>query len=178
MFLNALLVALTLVQPVRDDRAIVGSKAMDFALQTFDGKEVKLSDFRGQIVVLDFWASWCTPCREEMPFLDILQKKYGMHGVKVLAVNIDNKPQNALDFLKKYSIRLVPVWDREKKVVSAYDVQTMPTTMIIDHRGWIRYIHNGFTADKFPVYKQQVEKLLLESGRKPTSRKNAVSRRK
>lgn len=178
MIFNAVLAILALMQPAGNNRAVVGNRAADFTLKTFAGKEVKLSDFRGQVVLLDFWASWCAPCREEMPFLDILQQKYGRQGLKVLIVNIDNEPKNALEFLEKHSIRLVPIWDQRKKVVSAYDVQTMPTTLLIDQKGWIRYIHHGFTADKFPLYKQQVEKLLQEGTRKPAARKNAALRRK
>ena len=160
MFLNTVLLISTLLLQPLGGRATVGSKAIDFTLNNFDGKPVKLSEQRGKVVLLDFWASWCDPCRDEMPYLDILQKTYGMQGFTVLAVNIDNKLENAEQFLDKYDIKLMPVWDRKKKVVSAYDVQTMPTTMLIDQRGWIRYIHNGFEVEKFQVYKQQIEKLL------------------
>lgn len=160
--MNTILLIFTLLLQLPGGPATVGSKAIDFTLKDFDGKPVKLSDQRGKVVLLDFWASWCDPCREELPYLDILQKTYGKRGFTVLAVNIDNKLENAEKFLDKYDIKLMPLWDQKKRVVSAYDVQTMPTTLIIDQRGWIRYLHNGFEVEKFQVYKQQIERLLNE----------------
>jgi peroxiredoxin len=149
----------------------VGQKAKDFTLKTFSGEKVNLSDHKGKVVLLDFWASWCTPCREEMPYLDILQKTYGGEGFTVLAINIDNQQKNALEFLKRHSIKLTPLWDEKKEVVSAYDVQTMPSSVLIDQRGWIRFIQSGFQAEDFQKYKREIEKLLKEHRRKSTTEK-------
>ncbi len=165
-----------LLQPAAGGGAVVGSKAINFTLKTFQGKPVTLSKLRGKVVLLDFWASWCDPCREEMPFLDILQKKYGPRGFTVLAVNIDNSSKNALAFLQQYNIKLPSLWDKKKKVVSAYDVQAMPTTLIIDQRGWVRFIHHGFKAEKFPVYKRQIEMLLLQGRADSLSKRSRKTR--
>lgn len=139
-----------------------GTKAIDFSLRTFRGNVVKLSDLRGKVVLLDFWASWCQPCREELPYLDVLRKTYGPKGFAVVAVNIDNKAKNAVDFLNKYSIKLDPLWDKRKKVIAAYDVATMPTTFLLDKKGRIRFVHSGFETEKYQAYKQQIELLLSE----------------
>jgi len=147
----------------------VGQKAKDFTLKTFSGEKVSLSDHKGKVVLLDFWASWCTPCREEMPYLDILQKTYGSEAFAVLAINIDNQPKNALGFLKRYSIKLTPLWDEKKEVVSVYDVQTMPSSVLIDQRGFIRLIQSGFQVEDFQKYKREIEKLLKENRRKSTT---------
>ena len=141
-----------------------GAKAIDFSLRSYQGDVVKLSDLQGKVVLLDFWASWCAPCREELPYLDVLRKTYGEKGLVVVAVNIDNRPQNAVAFLNKYSIKLDPLWDKRKKVIAAYDVSTMPTTFLIDKTGIIRFVHSGFEAEQYQAYKQQIE-LLLKQGR-------------
>jgi peroxiredoxin len=153
----------------------VGTKASDFTLKKFDGAQLTLSELKGKVVLLDFWASWCAPCREELPFLDILTKTYGSKNFEVVAVNIDNKPEKAYEFLEKYSVQLMPVWDEEKNVVGAYDVETMPTTFIIDREGWIRYIRSGFESEQFIEYKKQIELLLGQNNGK--SIKTTASRK-
>ena len=138
----------------------VGEKAIDFTLKSFEGDVIRLSDLRGKVVLLDFWASWCVPCREELPLLDLLQRTYGSRGFTVLALNIDNHEENARTFLEQLSVRLNPLWDNDKKVVEAYDVEKMPTTFILDQAGNIRFIHSGFETGQFHEYKQQIEYLL------------------
>ncbi|MCH6559519.1 chemotaxis protein CheW, partial [candidate division KSB1 bacterium] len=129
----------------------------------------------GRVVLIDFWASWCQPCREELPLLDILNKTYGREDFKVVTVNIDNHPKNAVKFLETYSIKVAPLWDQKKKVVSAYDVQKMPTTILIDKNGWIRYIHSGFETEQFLTYKREIE-ILLKEGKTRTKRRTPVRR--
>ncbi|MFQ5649858.1 MAG: TlpA family protein disulfide reductase [bacterium] len=178
---NAIVLLVALVaQPALTKQPVVGSKAPNFSLTTFDGEQVTLSKLRGHVVVLDFWASWCKPCRQELPFLDLLRKKYSKHGLKVVAVNIDNQPQKALEFLQTYSIKLRSLWDKKKEVVSAYDVEAMPTTFIIDRDGWIRYLHSGFKAEHFQEYREQIDTLLRDGKRKRgrskrTTRKNETN---
>jgi len=162
---KAMMLLLLLAQAASGGQPGVGSKAPDFTLPALDGQKVTLSNLRGQVVLLDFWASWCTPCREEMPFLDLLQKTYGKHGFKVMAVNIDSRVENAAQFLKDHSVKLNPLWDKNKEVVSTYDIATMPTTLIIDRQGRIRFVHAGFDAENFQQYKKQIESLLRENKR-------------
>ncbi len=176
MLSHVILTLMLAIQPALGNRPTVGSKAIDFTLKTFDGKQVTLSSLRGKVVLLDFWASWCTPCREELPLLDILHKTYGREDFKVVTVNIDNHPKNAVKFLETYSIKVAPLWDQKKKVVSAYDVQKMPTTILIDKNGWIRSIHSGFEAEQFLTYKHQIETLLKE-GKTRTKKRTRVRRR-
>lgn len=147
----------------------VGDKAKNFTLKTFTGETVSLSDHQGKVVLLDFWASWCTPCREEMPYLDLLQKTYGREGFVVLAINIDNQPKNALEFLKRHGIKLTPLWDEKKEVAAAYNLPAMPSAVLIDQRGVIRFIQSGFQVEDFQKYKREIEKLLREGRRKSTT---------
>ncbi len=160
------LIGALLVAPLSAKGPVVGNKAIDFTLKTFDGQTVSLSQYRGKVVLLDFWASWCGPCKEEMPFLSILQKSYGKAGLVVLAVNIDKERKNALKFMDHNAVQLTPLWDAKMEVVSSYDIAKMPTTFIIDRHGVIRFMHLGFKAEQFSEYKRQIEKLLQEGRKK------------
>ncbi len=163
MFLKILLFILILIfTPAMGNDLTVGDKAIDFTLEDFKGNKITLIKQKGKIILLDFWASWCVPCREELPLLDNLQKVYGKKKFQVLAVNIDNKPRNALKFMQDYSIKLFSLWDETKQVVEAYDVETMPTSLIIDKDGIIRYIHSGFKPRDIEKYKEEIEILLKE----------------
>lgn len=173
--LGSLMLTLSLLMtPTASKSLKVGNKALDFTLTTFTGETVRLKDHLGKVILLDFWASWCLPCKQEMPYLDILQKTYGKRGFLVLAVNIDNQSQNAIKFLKKLDIQLFTAWDQEKKVVAAYDVTAMPTSLFIDQRGWIRSIHSGFKPEDFPEYKKEVERLLNEKEGRAITRNKRV----
>ena len=146
------------------------ARAIDFTLKSFGGKQISLVQMRGRVILLDFWASWCPPCREELPFLDILQETYGKQGFTILAVNIDNHLDNAREFLRSNHIELDALWDEEKKVVAGYDIEQMPTTMLIDKNGIIRYVHSSFQTEQYVKYKEQIQQLLREPGRStPTS---------
>lgn len=161
MLWRIFIIAALCIQPLlAGSGPAVGHRALDFKLKSFDGETVTLSQYRGKVVLLNFWASWCPPCKEELPLVDELQKTYGPYGLVVLAVNIDNHASNARKFLKEQDIDLTPLWDAEKRVVGVYDVDTMPTLLMIDQEGWIRYIHSGFKVEDLPVYKREIESLL------------------
>ena len=163
MFIRTFTIILTLLtNALLGSGPTVGIKAIDFTLRNSLGKKVSLSAQKGKVVLLDFWASWCAPCKEEMPFLDMLLTNYGKKGFTILAVNIDNNQNNALKFLNEYNIKLSPLLDANKRVVSMYDVDKMPTSYIIDKEGWIRYIHSGFKSEDFYKYKTEIEALLNE----------------
>jgi len=154
----------------------VGSQAWDFTLESFDGEKVSLHDFSGKVVFLNFWASWCKPCGEEIPMLDMLQKVYMKEKFAVISVNVDNNKENALRFIEKHNIRVRSVWDKEKQVVASYDVETMPTSFILDGNGKIRYVHSGFKAEDYSRYKQEIENILGKKKRMKT-KKRRPSRR-
>jgi len=161
-----LFVFILFVQTAFARQPVVGEKAPDFVLKTLQGKNIRLHDFRGQVVLLDFWASWCGPCKLEMPYLNMLQKIYGREGFKVVAVNIDNKLPNAIKFIEKTGVKLVVLWDAKKQVVKSYDVNTMPTSFLIDQTGTIRHINSGFQTEDFQIYKKQTASLLNNKARR------------
>jgi cytochrome c biogenesis protein CcmG/thiol:disulfide interchange protein DsbE len=137
-------------------------EAKEFDLSSLAGNKISLHDYRGKVVLLNFWATWCSPCREELPELQRLQDKDGDRGLVVLALSVDNEEDNIRQFLKKYEIKLLALWDREKKVAEAYDVDGMPSSFIIDRRGTLRSRHRGYRAEELRDIERQIGELLEE----------------
>jgi len=136
--------------------------APDFTLQSLDGKNVRLSDFRGQVVLLNFWASWCGPCRQEMPILDEIHNRYKSLGFTVLGVNLDAKSKKAIGYLKDTPVTFPVLLDPKGDVSSEYGVQAMPSTVIIDKDGKVRFLHQGYKSGYEDDYKKQIKSLLRE----------------
>ena len=140
----------------------IGRKAPDFTLETTDGRAtLSLSDLRGQVVVIDFWATWCAPCKRCLPRLAELEIAHD--GVRVLAVNIDDERRNAVEFLKRNRIHLTALFDEKKEVVEEYGVSAMPSAFVIDKRGVVRFVHTGYTDNEVEQIKNEVEDLLQET---------------
>ena len=136
--------------------------APDFQLPTRDGGTVRLSDLKGKVVYLDFWATWCPPCRRSFPWMNTLQERYGKDGLVVVAVSLDHSHKNMDRFLKQTRPTFVIAFDREGKVGDAYHVQAMPTSYLIDRQGRIRLIHQGFRQRDTGKLEQAIEELLAE----------------
>ncbi|MBM2827217.1 MAG: cytochrome biosis protein [Dehalococcoidia bacterium] len=128
----------------------IGSKAPDFALSDLDGKEVRLSDFRGRPVMLNFWATWCGPCRVEMPHMQEAQRELGEKtGFVVLAVNLGEDAKTARRFLEENGFEFTAVLDRDSSVArDRYKIIGLPTSFFIDREGVIRDIQVGPLATK------------------------------
>lgn len=139
-------------------------QAPGFAAKTREGEEVKLSDYRGKVVLLDFWASWCGPCREEMPFLVDFFRDNRKSDLQVIAVNIDDKAENMNGFLSRSYIPpgFLILADPEKHVPALYDLKAMPTTLFIDKKGVVRFRHTGFKASQRERLQAELEELLNE----------------
>ncbi|MBT3601918.1 MAG: TlpA family protein disulfide reductase [Candidatus Latescibacteria bacterium] len=146
----------------------IGQVAPNFECVTADGQTVQLSDYRGKVVILDFWASWCGPCREEMPFLVELYQLKGERDFEILGVNIDNKKKNMETFLSQLDDRpSFPILlDKEKKIAALYEIETMPTTIFIDRQGVIRFWHHGFTKSHKEKYRAELQLLLERDNRR------------
>jgi len=136
-------------------------KAPDFVLSNTDGKQIKLSDFKGKVVILNFWATWCPPCREEIPSFVELQKEY-KDDLAILGVSLDTGTKNeVIPFMKKYKMNY-PVLFGTVEVVRDYgDIQSIPTTFIIDQEGNIVNSFIGYREKS--VFKAEIEKLLKKS---------------
>ena len=138
------------------------SLAPDFALKADNGRNVRLREMRGQVVMLNFWATWCGPCREEMPKLEQLYVKYRPAGFTLLGVNIDDNPKNALSMAKKLGVSFPILFDRDKQVSKLYKVDAMPSTVLIDRDGKTRYLHRGYKLGYEEIYQTEVRELLKE----------------
>ncbi len=122
----------------------------------------------GKVVLLDFWASWCGPCKASFPALDEIQKQYAQQGLVVLAVNLDDKQETMQAFLKEHPVSFSVVRDAAHKLVEQADVKSMPSSFVIDRFGKVRFAHSGFHGDKTVAeYKRQIESLLQEKGKGP-----------
>ena len=136
--------------------------APDFTLRGADGRNVRLDELRGQVVLVNFWATWCGPCREEMPRLNSLYEKYRKSGFVLLGVNIDDDPHTAIATALKLNVAFPVLLDTDKKVSKLYDLSTMPSTVVIDRDGKMRFLHRGYRAGVEGDYELQIRGLLKE----------------
>ena len=121
-----------------------------------------LSALRGRVVYLDFWASWCGPCRQSFPWMDSMQKAYEAQGLTVLAINVDRDRADADRFLKIFHPEFEIRFDPEGSWAEEFKVSGMPTSVIIDRHGAVRFTHVGFWPAQGDVSAQQIRKLLAE----------------
>ena len=138
------------------------SSAPDFALKSASGENLRLSEFRGDVVLINFWASWCGPCRQEMPILSELHDKYRALGFTVLGVNVEADAAKARKLLKDTPVSFPVVFDSDSVVSKQYDVVAMPSTVLVDRDGNMRYLHKGYKSGLEEVYQQQVRELIRE----------------
>ena len=136
--------------------------APDFTLRSMDGPNLRLAEQRGQVVMVNFWATWCGPCRQEMPHLNKLYDKYRDSGFVLLGVNIDDNAGKATDLATKLGLKFPVLLDTDKTVSRLYDMGTMPATVVIDRAGKVRYLHRGYRDGYELMYDQQVRALLKE----------------
>lgn len=136
--------------------------APDFTLPSLDGPNLRLQEQRGRVVMINFWATWCGPCRVEMPHLAKLYEKYRGSGFTVLAVNIDEDPNKAASLARQLGMRFPVLLDTEKKVSRLYDLSTMPSTVLVDRDGRVRYITRGYRDGYEDTYDKQIRELLRE----------------
>jgi len=158
--LTALSAALTLTAAAAALQS--GAPAPAFQLNSNTGKPLALADFKGQIVLLNFWASWCGPCRQEMPILEQLNRQYHAKGVTLLGINVEPDSAAAVDWLKATPVTFPILFDTDSKVSSLYEVAGMPNTVIIDRKGQVRYIHRGYSAGAENDYLNQIRMLIRE----------------
>jgi thiol-disulfide isomerase/thioredoxin len=140
----------------------VNIPAPDFTLEGRSGNNIRLEDHRGEVVMLNFWASWCGPCRQEMPLMDDIYSRYRDLGFTILAVNVDENRDEALRFLDSVPVSYPILYDPESSVSELYEVPAMPTTVMIDRDGQARYIHYGYKPGYETEYEAQIRELVRE----------------
>jgi thiol-disulfide isomerase/thioredoxin len=123
----------------------------------------KLAPTAGAVLLVDFWASWCAPCKASFPALGKIHTEYTRRGLVMAAVSVDDKLSDAMQFLRTNRAAFVTLHDREKNLVKLVDVPTMPTTYLIGRDGKVRYMHNGYHgAETDKLLRQQIDILLAE----------------
>ena len=148
-----------------------GDRAPSFSAPSLTGEgTVELSDHRGKIVYLDFWASWCVPCLKAVPAIEELRKELPASAFQVIAVNLDRDLDKARSFLAKHSVGYPSATDPEGRVPEAFGLETMPTSYIIDRDGVVRHIHEGFRPSDIADIRKRIRTLidgdsLAEAGR-------------
>ena len=152
--------ALTLSLPALAGTATGPAPA--FTLAARSGQDVSLAQYRGQVVMINFWASWCGPCRQEMPLLESIYKKYNKMGFTMLGVNVEPDSNAANEWLKATPVSFPILYDRDSKVSKLYDVAGMPSTVIIDRSGKLRVLHRGYKPGDENEYLDSIRSLIRE----------------
>lgn len=140
----------------------LSAAAPDFTLRRVDGPNLRLQEQRGQVVLVNFWATWCGPCRQEMPHLNRLYEKYRPSGFVLLGVNIDEDAKAAVELALRLGLKFPVLLDTDKRVSRLYDLSAMPATVLIDRDGRARFLHRGYREGMEQTYEQQIRDLLKE----------------
>jgi peroxiredoxin len=146
--------------------ADAGQKAPDFTAPALDGgKSLSLAAYRGKVVYLDFWASWCPPCLTSLPLLEDLRKEFPGDQFQILAVNVDQDPAKARKFLARTRVGYPSATDPKGLIPESFGIETMPTSFLIDRAGVIRYVHHGFRKGDVAPLRERIKNLV--AARKP-----------
>ncbi len=143
----------------------LGQVAPEFSIpgKLKDAKNtIKLSDYRGKLVYLDFWASWCGPCKKSFPWMNAMQEKFGAQGLSIIAINLDTKSDDSEIFLSKIPANFLIGFDSQGVLAKQYQVKAMPSSILIDRDGKILALHKGFNEASAKKTEQQISEQLLK----------------
>jgi thiol-disulfide isomerase/thioredoxin len=155
-----LLAALAFAAPSR--AAQPGDAAPAFSLPAASGAATTLASLRGSVVYVDFWASWCTPCRRSFPWMNALQARYGAQGLAIVAINVDKRRDDAERFLRDTPAQFAVLYDAQGIVPSAYDVREMPSSFLIDRNGTVVLAEQGFRDERKDAVEARIRELLAK----------------
>jgi len=139
-----------------------GGPAPAFTLTSLAGGQTTLSQYKGQVVLVNFWATWCGPCQQEMPLLDQMYKKYKPAGFTLIGVNVDKEEPAVKELLARKPVSFPVLLDPANQVSKAYHVDEMPSSVIIDRKGDIRYVHRGYRPGDENDYQDRIRQLIRE----------------
>lgn len=160
------LATVALLVAAAESRALQeGQRAPRFELPALDGQGVvSLQQYRGKVVYLDFWASWCPPCRTAMPVIEELRKEFPAEDFQVVAINVDSNVGKAKKLIAKEKVGYPSASDPGGKLPKRFKVKTMPTSFLIDRNGVVRYVHEGFRRGDDKALRAEIRKLLAKKG--------------
>lgn len=159
----SVIAAVVLLITTNSQAVQVNSKAPAFTLPALSGKSVSLNSFKDKVVYINFWASWCGPCKEEFPKLEELAARYSGSGLIILAINQDKTRSGMQEFLDRNPIsgsNMIVLTDPDFSVISSYGPRAMPTSFILDKEGVVRYIHFGFSESDPPKWIKEIDSLI------------------
>jgi thiol-disulfide isomerase/thioredoxin len=140
----------------------VGRKAPSFSLADLNGRQVSLDQFKGRVVMLDFWATWCAPCRQSMPALENLQKEFH-DNLSLLAINLGESPDQVRNFVRLKNIQSVVLLDADGKVGQAYRSDSIPMQVLVDQQGVVKHVQIGYAPAVQQLLRSEISKLLRNS---------------
>ena len=141
-----------------------GNPAPECTLSTFDAQQaVNIQGFQGQVLYVDFWASWCGPCAKSFPFLNKMHHELKDKGLQIVGVNLDENLEDAKGFLAKYPADFTVVTDPGEQCAKRFDVKAMPSSYLIDRKGIVRHVHLGFRSGESEDLRLLIEQLLAET---------------
>ncbi len=161
-FSRLVIIAVLVVMPAFVHAGQFPESAPSFTLTDLHGKSVSLAEFRDKIVFLVFWASWCAPCREELPELDLIYKKFKREGFEVIAVSVDVSDAAVVNFLRKFPVSFTVLLDKQGDVNDAYRVSGLPAAFMIGRKGIIRHVHIGFSKGLLTTYENEIADLIKQ----------------
>lgn len=162
-FLRPALVTLLAVGLAGPAMAVtIQDDAPDFTLKSLEGSNLRLEEYRGQVVLINFWASWCGPCRQEMPLLDRLHQRYVDTGFAVLGINVEGEEAPARELIDRIPVTFPVLIDEGQLVSELYKLEAMPSTVVVDRDGVVRYIHRGYKPGDEAKYVEVVKELIRE----------------
>jgi peroxiredoxin len=157
-----LLFLLSLTIPTLTQAAEEGQTAPDCAATSADNNKLDLSAYRGKVVLIDFWATWCPPCKKSMPFLNSLRNQRLQDGFEIVAINVDEDSEDAKQFLTENPVDYKMAFDPSGDCPKVFEVKAMPSSYLVDKTGTIRKVHLGFRDEDQSMLTEQVSKLLAE----------------
>jgi peroxiredoxin len=162
LLLITLAALLFVAAPLAQAAVTVAQPAPDFTLRNLAGGNLRLAEQRGQVVMVNFWATWCGPCRVELPHLERLYGKYRSAGFVLLAVNVDDQAGPGQQMAQRMGLSFPVLHDADKAVSRRWDVGAMPGTVLIDRDGTVRHLHRGYRDGLERQYEEQIRALLKE----------------
>ncbi len=156
--IGVLMACLLLIQGCSEDLPVEKELALDFTLELFEGGSFQLDAHKGKPILINFWASWCIPCKQEIPILNRTYNVYRHQGISFLAIAVDDTQENIDKFIKKHGLDLPAGIDLSGEIKDAYGVYGVPTTLFIDKQGFINYLHPGSVTEV--LVHHELDKLL------------------
>lgn len=152
----------TILLALSTQLATAAEPSPDFTLASNKSDNLRLAEQRGKVIMLNFWASWCGPCRQEMPLLDELNARYEAAGFQVWGVNVDSERADAEQMLDKIPVEFPILFDSKGEVSKLFGVDAMPSSVFIDRDGKVRHVHRGFRDGDEAAYKKIIKELIRE----------------